>query len=68
MKELATKKRSAGLAWPGNLGSLHEEMDRLFNRFFGETRPMEVVGSCVVDVKEDKEHIYIDSEMPGMTK
>jgi HSP20 family protein len=68
MREVTKRNRQAGLAWPGSLGRLHEEMDRLFNRFFGELRPMEVVGSCVVDVSEDDEHVYINAELPGMTR
>lgn len=68
MKEITKRTRESGLAWPGSLGRLHEEMDRMFNRFFGELRPMEVVGSFVVDVNEDDKHIYIKAEMPGMTK
>ena len=68
MRELTKRTREAGLAWPGSLGRLHEEMDRLFNRFFGELRPMEVVGSCVVDVSEDDEHVFINAELPGMTR
>ncbi|OHB54793.1 MAG: hypothetical protein A2Y12_04030 [Planctomycetes bacterium GWF2_42_9] len=66
MKEL-TKRKREGLAWPGNLGKLHEEMDRLFMNFFGES-PMQVVGSCPVDVKEDDKHVYVDAELPGMSK
>ena len=68
MRELTKRTREAGLAWPGSLGRLHEEMDRLFNRFFGELRPMEVIGSCVVDVSEDDEHVYVNAELPGMTR
>ena len=67
-KELMRRTREAGLAWPGSLGRLHEEMDRMFNRFFGELRPMEVVGSSVVDISEDDEHIYVNTELPGMTR
>ena len=68
MKKELMRKREAGLAWPGSLGRLHEEMDRMFNRFFGELRPMEVVGSSVVDISEDDEHIYVNTELPGMTR
>jgi HSP20 family protein len=68
MREITKRTREAGLAWPGSLGRLHEEMDRMFNRFFGELRPMEVVGSFVVDVNEDDEHIYIRAELPGLTR
>jgi HSP20 family protein len=68
MKEIMKRTREAGLSWPGGLGRLHEEMDRMFNRFFGELRPMEVVGSSVVDISEDDEHIYINTELPGMTR
>ena len=68
MKEVQKSQRQAGLAWPGSLSHLHEEMDRIFNRFFGELRPMEVVGSCVADISEDNQHVYVNTELPGMTK
>jgi HSP20 family protein len=29
---------------------------------------MEVVGSFVVDVNEDDEHIYVKAELPGLTR
>jgi HSP20 family protein len=67
MKELAAR-RETGMTLPGNLGRLHEEVDRLFSRFFGEFTPMEVVGSAIVDIREDEKSIYVDAELPGMSK
>ena len=64
MKELV--KREA--PWPVSMGRLHEEMDRLFGKFFGELSPMEVFGSCVVDIREDDRNVYVDAELPGMKK
>jgi len=65
MKELAT--RQAGTLWPANWSKLHDEMDRLFSSFFGES-PMQLVGSCPVDIREDDKHVYVEAELPGMSK
>jgi HSP20 family protein len=67
MAEMTKRKQDTGLAWPGSM-RFHDEVDRLFNRFFGELSPMEVVGSSVVDIREDEKNVYIDAELPGVKR
>jgi HSP20 family protein len=55
-----------------DLVSMQEEMNRLFDDFFG--RPLvraegtEGVWSPSVDVSEDKDNVIVRAEMPGMKK
>jgi HSP20 family protein len=52
--------------------SIQDEMNRLFDDFFGrpvlKTGWTEGVWSPIVDISEDKENMIIKSEMPGMSK
>jgi HSP20 family protein len=52
--------------------SIQDEMNRLFDDFFGrpvlKTGWTEGVWSPTVDISEDKENVIIKSEMPGMSK
>lgn len=66
MKELASKRE--GVVLPSSMTRLHDEMDRLFSRFFGELSPMDIIGSCVVDIREDERKVYVDAELPGLSK
>jgi HSP20 family protein len=29
---------------------------------------MDIIGSCVVDIREDDKKVYVDAELPGLTK
>jgi HSP20 family protein len=55
-----------------DLVSMQDEMNRLFDDFFG--RPLvraewtEGVWSPIVDVSEDKDNVIVKAEMPGMKK
>lgn len=51
--------------------TLRDEMDRLFDSFFGMTpAPSErgAVWSPAVNVREDDNNFYIEAELPGMSK
>jgi HSP20 family protein len=52
--------------------SIQDEMNRLFDDFFGrpvlKTGWTEGVWSPTVDVSEDKDNVIIRAEMPGMSK
>jgi HSP20 family protein len=68
MTILATR-RPLG-AWPLGIQRFHDEMGRMFERFLDDfaSNPGEVVGSCPVDVWEDDDHIYVEAELPGITR
>jgi HSP20 family protein len=55
-----------------DLVSIQDEMNRLFEDFFGHTPVRagwtEGVWNPSVDVSEDKDNVVIKAEMPGMTK
>ena len=55
-----------------DLVSIQDEMNRLFDDFFGRplarTEWTEGVWSPTVDVSEDKDNMIIKAEMPGMKK
>ncbi|NIN01098.1 MAG: Hsp20 family protein [candidate division Zixibacteria bacterium] len=55
-----------------DLVSIQDEMNRLFDDFFGrplvKTEWTEGVWTPSVDVSEDKHNVVIKAEMPGMTK
>jgi HSP20 family protein len=52
--------------------SIQDEMNRLFDDFFGrplvKTEWTEGVWTPIVDVSEDKDNVVIKAEMPGMKK
>lgn len=51
--------------------TLRDEMDRLFDDFFGMTPARAERGaiwSPAVNVREDENNFYIEAELPGMTK
>ena len=53
----------------GELASLREEMDKIWNRFFGEWPTMEPFRgewSPSVDVSETKDALLVKAEVPGM--
>ena len=45
-------------------GDLQTEMDR----FFGDYLDGNGMLSCDINVREDDEHVYIEAELPGLTK
>jgi HSP20 family protein len=55
-----------------DLVSMQDEMNRLFDDFFGRplvrTEWIEEVWSPSVDVSEDKDNVIVKAEMPGMKK
>lgn len=53
----------------GELASLREEMDKMWNRFFGELPSMEPFRgewSPAIDVSETKDALLVKVEVPGM--
>ncbi|MCX7994513.1 MAG: Hsp20/alpha crystallin family protein [candidate division WOR-3 bacterium] len=52
------------------LMSLREEMDRLFNTFFGRSVSEELEGVWVpvIDIEEDNENFIVSAELPGLKK
>ncbi len=52
------------------LMSLREDMDRLFNAFFGKpiTEETEGVWVPVIDIEEDNENFIVSAELPGLKK
>ncbi len=53
----------------GKLSSFHTEMDRLWNRFFGETpfaRTFTEKWSPSVDISETKDNFIVKAELPGL--
>jgi len=52
--------------------SIRDEIDRLFDGFFGKMparkADMEGIWAPLVDVEEDKENILVRAELPGMKK
>jgi HSP20 family protein len=51
--------------------TLRDEMDRLFDSFFGMTPAQSergAVWSPAVNVREDDSNFYIEAELPGMSK
>uniref|UniRef100_A0A7V0Z7I6 Hsp20/alpha crystallin family protein n=1 Tax=candidate division WOR-3 bacterium TaxID=2052148 RepID=A0A7V0Z7I6_UNCW3 len=52
------------------LMSLREDMDRLFNAFFGKpvAEESEGVWIPVIDIEEDNENFIVSAELPGLRK
>ncbi len=52
------------------LVSLREDMDRLFNAFFGKPLAEESEGVWipVIDIEEDNENFIVSAELPGLKK
>ncbi len=55
------------------LSRFHEEMDRIFNRIFGEPRTIDVapltgIWSPSVDVLEDGNNLIVKADLPGVKK
>jgi HSP20 family protein len=53
----------------GELGSIRSEMDRLWNKFLGETpfaRSFTEEWSPSVDISETKDKLVINAELPGL--
>jgi HSP20 family protein len=53
----------------GELGSIRSEMDRLWNKFLGETsfaRRFREEWSPSVDISETKDKLVINAELPGL--
>lgn len=51
--------------------TLRNEMDRLFDEFFGMTPARSSRGamwSPAINIREDKDNFYVEAELPGMTK
>lgn len=50
--------------------SLRDDMDRLFNTFFGRSLVEETKGVWVpvVDIEEDNENFIVNAELPGLNK
>jgi HSP20 family protein len=53
---------------------LRDEMDRLFQRFFGEDEPLgtwnpfDLRRFPAVNVWQDDDHLYVEAELPGLTE
>jgi HSP20 family protein len=54
----------------GNLINIQDEMNRLFNDFFGRVPVRGAEGRWVpaVDISEDDDNLFVDVEVPGMKK
>jgi HSP20 family protein len=53
----------------GELSTLRREMDRIFERFFGEAPSLELVGGAWeprLDLSETKDALTIKAELPGL--
>ncbi len=50
--------------------SLREDMDRLFNTFFGKhmTEEIEGIWMPVIDIEEDNENFVVKAELPGLKR
>ncbi len=48
--------------------ALHSEIDRVFRGFGGGELENGVLGSYPMDIREDKDRIYVDAEMPGFKR
>jgi HSP20 family protein len=50
--------------------SLREDMDRLFNTFFGKhmTEEIEGIWIPVIDIEEDNENFIVKAELPGLKR
>ncbi len=56
----------------GDLVDIQDEMNRMFNDFFGRV-PARRAGASerwipAVDISEDQDNLYVDVEIPGMNK
>jgi len=52
------------------LRRLRDEMDRLFERFFGEREPFGALGPHhfpAVNLWQDDDNVYVEAELPGLT-
>jgi len=54
----------------GNMISIQDEMNRLFDDFFGRAPVKGAEGRWVpaVDISEDNDNLFVDVEVPGMKK
>jgi HSP20 family protein len=73
MSSLVRWHRPEQSVWPtfGNLTNLRDEIDRLFDLPLAElTRTSRVLSGWTpaLDVYEDKDHLYVRVEVPGMQK
>ena len=61
----STRWQPFGDAWT-EMGRLHEEMNRLFDRYQGDPRRRVAAGYPAVDVCQDENNLYVEAELPGM--
>ena len=58
--------------WPGlgRLSDLRDEIDRLFESPFGETRTLQLLSGWTpaLDVYEEQDHFIVKAELPGLKK
>jgi HSP20 family protein len=64
------RRRDGGQLLGAPFGRLHDEMDALFNRFFGSEWPVEAFRSGAwwpaMDIAERENDVLVKAELPGM--
>ena len=63
---LPTRLRRLRSDWP--FEAMHDDLDRIIQRWWGGEEAGDTVGAYPVDIHEDQDHVYVDAELPGFTK